>query len=117
MANPYIGNSPYTSQIADIGYPQSQYQGSTQDTRMQDQFHSNALQQMQQLGVPQQTQQGDLSKQLALAKGLRALAGSGNQPTLTPEQTWNMTYGTQAQPYTGGATYGVDAAQNYQYWK
>lgn len=110
MANPYTQNNPYTSQIADIGAQQNPYQSQMQDTRMQDTFHSNALQQMQQLGIPQQPQQSDMSKQMALAKGLRALAG-GNQPTMTPQQTWNMTYGTQAQPYQGGATFGLEASQ------
>lgn len=69
--NPYIGNSPYTSSVADIGYPQVNYQSSPQDTSMQDTFHSQALQQMQQLGVPKMPQQGSTAEQLAMAKALR----------------------------------------------
>ena len=47
--NPYVGVNPYLTQVADVSYPQVNYQSSPQDTSMQDQFHSQTLNQMRQL--------------------------------------------------------------------
>ena len=68
--NPYVGNNPYTMQSADIGYPNVQYQPSTQDTSMQDMFHNEAMNQMQQLSGGQSTGQGGFNP-MALANALR----------------------------------------------
>lgn len=108
--NPYTQNNPYTGQMADIGYPQVNYQPSMQDTRMQDQFHSNALQQMQQLGTPSATKQPNLASQMALAKALRDMGG--NQDRLATSG-----YGTQSGVTANPSqwTYGADAAQTYNY--
>lgn len=110
MANPFIGAQPI---YADIGYPQVQYQSTPQDIGSQEQFHNQAFTQMQQLGTPSQASG---INPLALAQALRAMP-ENQFSGLTPQQTWDMTYGTQAQPYQGGATFGVNAAQNYDYWK
>lgn len=67
--NPYVGNNPYTMQSADIGYPNVQYQPSQQDTSMQDQFHNQALSQMQQLATPSMPQSS--FNPLALANALK----------------------------------------------
>mgnify|MGYP006288774953 CR=1 FL=1 len=114
--NPYTQGNPFTSQLADIGYAQNDYQAPTQNTGLQDQFHNAALSQMQQLGSQQPNwnpTQG--SNPLALAMALKKMGG--NSSGMTPQQTWDMTYGTQASPYTGGATFGADAAQSYDFWK
>ena len=111
--NPYTQGNPFTSQVADIGYPQVDYQTQPQNTSLQDQYHAAMLQQMQQMGS-QQPNYTNVTNPLAMAMMLRKSAPDSG---LTPKQTWDMTYGTQASPYTGGATFGVDAAQNYDYWK
>lgn len=90
--NPYIGNNPYTSQVADIGYPQVNYQGSMQDTSMQDQFQNETLRQMQQLGAPSMPQQGgmgSLGSQMAMANALRAF-GSNKTPITSSALTSGM---------------------------
>lgn len=109
--NPYIGNNPYLSQVADIGYPQVNYQSSPQDTSMQDQFHNQALQQMQQLGTPAMPQQANLGNQMALAKALRNLSGQSQDRLATSG------YGTQSgiSATPSAWSYGVDAAQNYNF--
>lgn len=80
--NPYIGNNPYTSQMADIGYPQVNYQSSMQDTSMQDMFQNEAMKQMQQLATPKPVETGGLNNSMALANALRAF-GQNNQTPIT----------------------------------
>ena len=115
--NPYTQGNPYTSQVADIGYPQGDYQAPTQNTGLQDQFHNAALSQMQQLGSQQPNWGGGKIDPYAMAQALKKMGN--NSSGMTPQQTWDMTYGTQASPYTGaGMTSGLDASQgaNAIYW-
>lgn len=69
MANPYTQNNPYLTNVADGMGQQPQYQGQMQDTSMQDMFHNQALNQMQQL-AGQNTSSGGTSP-MALAMALR----------------------------------------------
>ena len=106
--NPYTQNNPYASQMADIGYPQVNYQSQMQDTSMQDQFHNQALNQMQQLGTPKATQGG--MNPMALAMALRGM-NQGQDRLATSG------YGTQSGVVANPTqwTYGADAAQTYNY--
>lgn len=108
MANPYTQGNPYMSQMADIGYPKVNYQSQMQDTSMQDLFHNQALQQMQQLGS-QNTSSGGMNP-MALAMALRNMGGDANRLATSG-------YGTQSGAVANPSewTYGVDAAQTYNY--
>jgi hypothetical protein len=108
MANPYTQGNPYLTQMADIGYPQVNYQPSMQDTRMQDQFHNNALQQMQQLGSQNTSASG--MNPMALAQALRGL---GNDKDRLATSGYGTQSGAVANPSQW--TYGADAAQTYNY--
>ena len=108
MANPYTQGNPYVNQIADIGYPQVNYQGQMQDTSMQDMFHNQALNQMQQLAGGQSTSGG--MNPLALAQALRGLGEDKDRLATSG-------YGTQSGALANPSqwTYGADAAQTYNY--
>lgn len=111
--NPYTQGNPYTSQIADIGYPQVDYQSQMQDTRLQDQFQNNALNQMQQMGQQQPNWNPVSNNALALAMALRKMS---DKPDSNAMQTWKSSYGSQYEPYTGeGMTVGA-TGPNSVFW-
>ena len=108
MANPYTQNNPYFSQSADIGYPQVDYQPSTQDTSMQDMFHNQAMQQMGQLASGQSVPQSGMNP-MALAQMLRNM---GQEEDRLKTSGYGTQSGATANPSQW--TYGV--TNNGVYW-
>lgn len=111
--NPYTQGNPYLSQMADTGYVQQQYQPQMQNTGMQDTFQNQAMQTMQNQTAQagQRPSPAGGTNPLALAQALRGMGSQTPERAFTPQQSWDMAYGTQAQPYQGGATFGLEASQ------
>lgn len=109
MANPYTQNNPYFSQMADIGYPNVQYQPSTQDTSMQDMFHNQAMNQMQQLAGGQPTGGQGGANAMALAQMLR------NMPN-EQDRLKTSGYGTQSGAIANPSTWTYGVVDNGIYW-